>query len=699
MNQPILRLRSLGATLLATSSSLVAMTTLARADEPTVLRGHVLLPDGKPAAGAGIYWVQFKAPPPRKPEDIVSEKRAVADDEGRFKLTLTGQDAPLDKQPRPLIAYLPGYGVDWAEIVQDQVPDDAVLQLVKDNSIRGRVTDTEGRHVSDAKVTVRIIAASSSGSLDAFLEAWRGNLRNPGIVRSNLERQCYAARLLPLFTTVTDREGRFELSGVGAERLASVNISAPGLVSEDLEIVNRDGFDAAPYNKAAQAGMLPQMRMARRLTGPAFEHVGETELVIRGTVFIGADRKPVVRAIVSAQGGGVNNPISAQTDERGHFELRGLRRSQDSNLIVYGPQGSNLLFRSRRPELAPGQTVVDVEIEMKEGVFVEGRVFDLATGHGVRSGVQFVPLPGNEYAELRGPVRQMAGNPTDDEGHFRMLVMPGPGVLMAQVQRAPPGFLRAGNQRGDIKPVPYRQASFSEEDSKRVVVTADGDDRYFKIASNMPERLMSHNAVKVIDLAPGSEGATFDLPLDPGKTAIISIEDDQGQPVSDVVVGGVADSGPSTFKIADATCTVLGLGADRPRYVCVLEPARHLAASVTLTGDEQGPVTVRLSPTASIVGRAQDPDGEPLADAVLQIVYVRRSVWDAFSMAARDKVPLKTDADGRFRIENVPPGERLTLGFRQGDKFFGGPRITDEKRQLAPGETLDLGEFKAKELQ
>jgi hypothetical protein len=565
------------------------------------------------------------------------------------------------------------------------------------------VTDTEGRHIAGAKVTARIIAASSSESLDGFLEAWKGNLRNPGAVRTNLERQWYAVRLLPLLATVTDREGRFELSGVGAERLASLNISAPGLVSEDLEIVNREGFDAEPYNKAARAAMLPQMPMARRftgLTGPVFEHVGETELVIRGTVFTGAERKPVLRAGVSAQGGGVNNPISAQTDEMGHFELRGLRRSQDARLGVYGPQSSNMLFRSMSVDLAPGQTVVDVEIEMQEGVFVEGRVFDLVTGRGVNGGVQFVPLPGNSYLERPGywskSVRT-APTQTDDAGHFRMLVMPGLGVLMAQVQRARPVFLGARPQVGNVKPIPYRQASFSEEDSKHVTTRVDGDDRWFAVADNEQRPLTMQNAVKVIDLAPGSEGATFDLPLDPGKTATIAIEDEQGRPVTDAVVSGVGDSGPSTFRIAEATCTVIGLGADRPRHVCVLHPDRHLAATATLTGDESDPVTVRLSTTASIVGRALDPDGEPLADAQLQIVYLRRSVWDAFSMAARDQAPLKTDAEGRFRIENVPPGERLTLGFRHGDKFFSGPRITDEKRQLKPGETLDLGEFKTKQ--
>ena len=59
MSQRPARVSLLCATLLA-ATSLVAMTTVATADEPTVLRGHVLLPDGKPAAGVDIYWLQLK---------------------------------------------------------------------------------------------------------------------------------------------------------------------------------------------------------------------------------------------------------------------------------------------------------------------------------------------------------------------------------------------------------------------------------------------------------------------------------------------------------------------------------------------------------------------------------------------------------------------------------------------------------------
>lgn len=688
---------------------LLATAAAATGEEPTVLRGHVLLPDGKPAAGAGIYWAQFKAPPPRKLEDVVFEKRTVADDAGRFELTLTGQDAPLGQQPRPLIAYLRGHGIDWVEIAQDDVPQDVMLRLVTDHPIRGRVTDTEGRRVAGAKITVSKIAVPPNGKLDDFLAAWiKGWRRNPD---NRFDRQLYASRFVPFFTTTTDQEGRFELSGVGNDRLASVNIVAPGIVSDQLEVVNREGFDAEKYNQAAQAEMLPQMRMPgmfTRLTSPVFDHVAETELVIRGKVFTGPDRKPV-RALVSASGGGMNfgggtNPISVQTDEAGRFELRGLRRTQSALLSVHAPRESNLLFHALKFDLAPGQTVVDTDVELREGVVVEGRVFDKVTGRGVRSGVQFLPIAGNEYANQpgydRGKNMGVAPQPTDDEGHFRILVMPGPGVLMAQVQSVGPpmgGPRFGGLPFGERKPIPYRQASFNDEDSKRVNLVVDGDDRHFASAYNRVHRLTREHAVKVIDVPRGGEAATCDLPLDPGKTATIEIEDEQGSPVADVIVGGVADTWPIAFKNAEPTCTIYGLGADRPRHVCVVQRERHLAGSVTLTGDEAGLVKVRLVAAASISGRALDPNGEPLAEAFVQMIYARRNAWEMVGLAERDQAPRKTDADGRFRVENVLLGERLSLQFKQGDKFFGGPQITSEKRQLAPGEQLDLGDFKVKQ--
>ena len=62
-----------------------------------------------------------------------------------------------------------------------------------------------------------------------------------------------------------------------------------------------------------------------------------------------------------------------------------------------------------------------------------------------------------------------------------------------------------------------------------------------------------------------------------------------------------------------------------------------------------------------------------------------------------EKAPLKTDADGRFRMENLLPGERLVIGFKQDDTYFYIGGLTTKDRQLAAGQKLELGDVKVKE--
>ncbi|MGH7140289.1 MAG: hypothetical protein ACREHD_31520, partial [Pirellulales bacterium] len=303
------------------------------------------------------------------------------------------------------------------------------------------------------------------------------------------------------------------------------------------------------------------------------------------------------------------------------------------------------------------------------------------------AGVQFVPLPENDFVDPdnhHDPATQ-----TDESGQFRLLVVPGPGVLMAQVH--------GGARIGDKQISPYRQASFSQEESRRVPTTVNGDDRYFTIRDNSIQFLMNENAVKVIDLKPGGEPVSCDLPVDPGKTRMIAIEDEQGQPVSDAFISGLADTWPYTFRVGEARCTVYGLGTDRPRRVCVLHPERWLAASVVLTGEEAEPIKVRLVASASVSGRALTPDGQPLADALVQVNYAGRSASELLRFSELEYASLKTDRDGRFHAENIVPGERFSLDFNEGGTFFRTP-LTDEQRKLKAGQKLELGEVTVKKI-
>ncbi|MEM9657350.1 MAG: carboxypeptidase-like regulatory domain-containing protein, partial [Planctomycetota bacterium] len=124
----------------------------------------------------------------------------------------------------------------------------AELELVPDDvPIRGRVVDTEGRPVAGLEVSVESIYASGDGDLGDFLKALE---EEPGpLVKHIRERLPRSAPLahqagfrnqLGLSTTKTDRDGRFEVGGVGRERLAAVAVSGATIQSETFFVATRD---------------------------------------------------------------------------------------------------------------------------------------------------------------------------------------------------------------------------------------------------------------------------------------------------------------------------------------------------------------------------------------------------------------------------------------------------------------------------
>ncbi len=661
------------------------------AEKNLMLRGRVLLPDGKPAEGAGLYWLHLKSPQPETPDDIEYTKRATSDVDGRFEFSVSASDFLPIASTLPLFALKPGFGLAWIDVARGETPQDATLQLVEDNRIRGRVTDTEGRPVARARVAVNSVLASSEGKVDDFLAVWK---QSWNLAFRKLDQRLYV-QLGTIIGAVTDSDGRFELSGVGVERVASVEIMATGFASAELRVVNREGFDAAEYNQAALDSEPPMLRRPGslpRLAGPDSEHVAEAELTIRGAVFVGADRKAAERINVMTSPR-YGHSIWANTDAEGRYELRGLPRNQEL-LIGFRPPGAgNLLSRTFPIKSTRGEATATLDVELKQGIVVEGRVFDRKTGKGVRSGVRFVPLPGNAFVNqpgYDGYKRSRLMEQTGHDGKFRLMIIPGPGVLMAQADGGGPHV-------GDREIVPYRQASFSDEERKTVSPTEDGDNRYFTAFDGSSETLTLQNAVKVVDAAPDSGRLTCDLSLDLGKRIKIAIEGDDGQPVANVFVAGLTEKWPITLRIAESTCTIYALGADRPRRVCLLHPERRLAAALTLTGDEQEPVPVRLAPAASILGRAIDDGGVPLGDAVVNLNYVRESASELQRFVSIEQPAIKTDAQGRFRLENIVPGERFALDFTQGDAYFRA-NLAEDQRQLKEGQELDLGDAKLKRL-
>src|SRR5262249_21306441 len=125
-------------------------------------------------------------------------------------------------------------------------------------------------------------------------------------------------------------------------------------------------------------------------------HCSAGPRVIEGTVREEGTGKPVVGAIIQANG---NTAASAViSDASGRYRIVGLRKADRYTLRTH-PSGNLPLVGSEVAVSDIGGLLepLRADLELSRGGVVTGRVVDKATGKGVKSFVQFAPLPENQY--------------------------------------------------------------------------------------------------------------------------------------------------------------------------------------------------------------------------------------------------------------------------------------------------------------
>src|SRR5262249_910684 len=116
-----------------------------------------LSPEGKPLAGAELLLLRSgKAP----------EKVGVTGPDGRFRVKALRQRGVM------LLARAPGVGVDALDLGQAPAGE-GTLRTVKDQAIRGRVIDTQGKPREGVTVAMAEVRVYGGNSLDPFLAAWK----------------------------------------------------------------------------------------------------------------------------------------------------------------------------------------------------------------------------------------------------------------------------------------------------------------------------------------------------------------------------------------------------------------------------------------------------------------------------------------------------------------------------------------------
>jgi RNA polymerase sigma factor (sigma-70 family) len=653
--------------------------------QPLVLRGRVLDPDGRPVQGARLYSPHLLKDPPDTDDDITVVQRGVTGADGLFHVTIPPADARLD-WGASLVAAADGYGVDWVDLPKGDSATELTLGLVKEHSIRGRIVSTEGKPLAGIRVSISALMMKPNGRLDDFLTVWQKDWQS---AQRRAPKQLEAS-LHAITSATTDKDGQFRIPGVGTERVAVLQIRGNGIAQAFLYVITRPGFDPKALNKATRDRIAAEQRTGDEspsLYGPRFEHVATPGRIVEGTVREAGSGKPVAGFMVTAQAG-FNNPVVSVSDKQGRYRLVGLPKMKEYLLSAEPPESSSWLRQGARAADSEGLRPLTVDFTVARGVVITGRVIDRATGKGEQSGLRFAPLPDNKYFDKPGYDSyryERLSTATDAQGRFRIVVLPGPGVLMAQAW--------AGEKTNDGQAIsPYKQAEFDVEDRKHIPVTnADDENRYFTAAGNSLEFLDILNVAKRLDLAPDAGAVTCDLHLERGRTLTVKVHDAEGKPLTGAAVSGLSATASVVPSLRGDACTVLALDPKKPRRLIFLHLGRQLGGTLTVRGDEKEPATIRLMSTGTVIGRLLDGDGHALAGVEINPAFDDGDARYLYDRLDPDRLSVRTDKDGRFRLEGVVPGLKFGLSLRHGRKYLAGdPRIGP--RQVKPGETLDLGD-------
>ncbi len=158
-----------------------------------------------------------------------------------------------------------------------------------------------------------------------------------------------------------------------------------------------------------------------------------------------------------------------------------------------------------------------------------------------------------------------------------------------------------------------------------------------------------YNALSPIKPDEAAERLALDFTLQSARMAQGSVVAPDGQPLSGVRVIGLT-SAPDDEMLESASFTVMGLNSQRHRNLFFHHQGKNLGKRLTITGDETEPLTVRLDPCGSVIGRMVDKRGQPV-----QGVPVYFKPWDDMA---------RSDSDGRFHMALVPDQKYSLFMFR-----------------------------------
>jgi hypothetical protein len=470
-------------------------------------------------------------------------------------------------------------------------------------------------------------------------------------------------------TLTTDADGRFRLAGVGRDRGVQFQLEGPGIQYGPVRVLARDLKEpVAPRPQKSGPAIA-------KVYGATFDHAAVPSRPVRGVVRDKKTGKPVAGVEVQAHG----TTHRTRSDKDGRYELLGCPKDSEGCRVIFSPVGQLYFSAGVTFPDTPGIGPVAGDFALLSGIVAKGHVTHAVTGKPIAGArVHYNPLYPNPSVRAFGPngsgISPCSWAETGPDGSYSLAVLPGPGALGFVASSANETFMPAQVTTKELKDLIKDDKVLRNDNMLRIQLSEAGSSLMAPIA---------YNAVLLINPGEGDETVTKDAALRPAPPLRGHLVGPEGKPLTGVRAYSLA---PQVFSevLADATFTVEGLNPRVTRRLVFVDKDRKYGAFVSLTGEAKGPLTVRLEACGSVSGRVLDQDGQPAAEKVVRL--------ETDDVPESGPAKVKTDRDGRFRIDGLVPGQ--TYQARFGLPPFGAYLFAPFT--VKAGEGKDLGEFRLK---
>lgn len=350
---------------------------------------------------------------------------------------------------------------------------------------------------------------------------------------------------------------------------------------------------------------------------------------------------------------------------------------QDGRFSLSIPPGLNELSVNKTGYAKRGAAVPNangaIEVRLARGAAISGRITDVQGNSAVTFRMRI------ETKAPDGKRSTVAQTLSDDRGDYRvgglaagdyfvsfvpvvqrLMVVTGPGGPATQVQRGEAGMTE-----------PFFYPGVSSADEARPITLRAGDERtdvdLLLPSTDTGTDLMDQQRILMEESRSSEPGGPSGLP--PTRTATVRgrVLDRDGRPLNGALVRILTPSFRMTTTDKDGWYEFRELPAGNTRVAATKTGyfsnvqeyggrAPNAPSFALKDGETRGDVEIRLDKWSAIEGRVVDERGEPMADAVVQLLQIKYEAGRR-SLVRVDIWDPKTDDRGRFRMHGVPAGQ------------------------------------------